>query len=179
MTSGVVKIGSLDHVHLRVPDRDAAVAWYCEHLGFELIEEQRFWAEGIVGGPAQISADGGRTAIALFQGSEHLPAAPLTAGVAFGVDGPTFVEFARALPGPLEIQPGEALRPGHLVDFDLCFAYDFCDPWGTRIEINTYDVEHVRAELLVADGVEPRRYWPAEVHEQWMAGDGANAREAP
>ena len=56
---------------------------------------------------------------------------------------------------------------------------DTANKMGTRIEINTYDVEHVRAELLAADGVEPRRYWPAEVHEQWMAGDGANAREAP
>ena len=174
-----IRIGSLDHVHLRVPDRDAAVAWYCEHLGFEPIEEQRFWADGIEGGPAQISADGGRTAVAVFQASLHLPAAPLTAGMAFGVDGPTFVEFARALPGPLEIQPGEALRPEHLIDFDLCYAYDFCDPWGTRIEVNSYDIEHVRAELVTGDGVEPRRYWPLELHERWNAAARGAAEPAP
>jgi catechol 2,3-dioxygenase-like lactoylglutathione lyase family enzyme len=53
----------LDHVHIRVPDRAAAAAWYGEHLGFEPVETFAFWARGFEGGPLQISADGGVTTV--------------------------------------------------------------------------------------------------------------------
>lgn len=165
------RAGSLDHVHLRVPDRDAAVAWYCRHLGFEQIESQRFWAEGIEGGPAQISADGGRTAIAVFQASPFFPAAPLTAGIAFGVDASTFSDFVRSLPGVLEREPGTALEHSDVVDFDLCFAYDFVDPWGTRIEINCYEHDEI-TRLLASLGVEARRYWPKASFDEWTSAVG-------
>ncbi len=154
-------------MHVRVPDRAAAVEWYCEHLGFELIEAERFWADGIDGGPVQLTADGGRTAIAVFAGSDWLPPVPLTAGIAFTLELEPFVEFARSLPGPLERNHGEPLLPEHLIDFDLCFAYDFVDPWGNRFEINCRDHAGVRAALLVDDGIEPVRYWPASAYEAW------------
>ncbi|MDQ1456110.1 MAG: hypothetical protein QOH28_1730, partial [Actinomycetota bacterium] len=37
-------MGRLDHVHIRVPDRAEAAAWYAEHLGFEPVEKYDFWA---------------------------------------------------------------------------------------------------------------------------------------
>src|SRR3546814_12774090 len=74
MSSGArFRMGSLDHVHIRVPDRSEAAAWYSEHLGFEPVEDFDFWASGIDGGPLQISADGGRTTLALFEVSEGHP----------------------------------------------------------------------------------------------------------
>ena len=58
------RMGRLDHVHIRVPDRAVAARWYREHLGFEPVGEFDFWAKGFPGGPLQISADGGRTMLA-------------------------------------------------------------------------------------------------------------------
>lgn len=60
-------MGRLDHVHIRVPDRGAAAAWYSEHLGFEPVEKFDFWATGFEGGPLQISADGGKTMLGVRQ----------------------------------------------------------------------------------------------------------------
>ena len=31
------RMGRLDHVHIRVPDRAEAARWYSEHLGFEQV----------------------------------------------------------------------------------------------------------------------------------------------
>jgi catechol 2,3-dioxygenase-like lactoylglutathione lyase family enzyme len=52
------RMGRLDHVHIRVPDRAEAARWYSEHLGFEPVGAFDFWAKGFEGGPLQISADG-------------------------------------------------------------------------------------------------------------------------
>src|SRR5947209_10669215 len=43
------RMGRLDHVHIRVPDRAAAARWYGEHLGFEPVVQYEFWAEGFEG----------------------------------------------------------------------------------------------------------------------------------
>ena len=59
MTVDGFRLGRLDHVHIRVPDRGEAAAWYRENLGFEPVEQFDFWASGFEGGPLQISADGG------------------------------------------------------------------------------------------------------------------------
>ena len=67
------RMGRLDHVHIRVPDRAEAARWYAEHLGFEPVKAFDFWATGFEGGPLQISADGGRTMLALFEASEGHP----------------------------------------------------------------------------------------------------------
>jgi len=64
-------MGQLDHVHIRVPDRAAAARWYADHLGFEPVEQFEFWARNVHGGPLQISADGGRTMLALFEVDDH------------------------------------------------------------------------------------------------------------
>lgn len=162
-------MGRLDHVHLRVPDRAEAAEWYREHLGFEPVEEYRFWAEGFDGGPLQISADGGATTLALFEASEWHPMVPLRGAAAFSVDGDAFVAFARALPGAFPSVEGRPLVAADVVDYDLCFAYDLADPWGNTFELNTYDHEFVRRELVERDGILPDRKWPAELFEVWNA----------
>lgn len=154
-------------MHIRVPDRRAAVAWYREHLGFEPVEEYAFWAEGFEGGPVQISADGGRTTLALFEASEGHPMVAQQTGVAFSVDAETFIAFARALPTELRTADGDLLTNAHLVDFDLCWAFELADPWGNRYELNCYDHESVRRALVEHDGVTPERYWPAGLHDAW------------
>ena len=54
------KMGSLDHIHLMVPDRYEAARWYAENLGFEIVEAYEEWAQ-VEGGPLHVSADGGRS----------------------------------------------------------------------------------------------------------------------
>lgn len=162
----------LDHVHIRVPDRAEAARWYREHLGFEPVAAYDFWASGFEGGPLQISADGGRTTLALFEVSEGHPMEPQRTGVAFSVEPDVFVAFARSLPRGIDHPSGEPLTTAHLVDFDLCWAFDLVDPWGNRYELNCYEYERVKAELVEADGIEPERYWPRELYERYR-GEGS------
>jgi catechol 2,3-dioxygenase-like lactoylglutathione lyase family enzyme len=164
MSSERFRMGSLDHVHIRVPDRAVAAAWYEEHLGFEPVERFDFWASGIEGGPLQISADGGRTTLALFEASEGHPMIPQRTGVAFSVDADTFIAFVRSLPGEIQNTLGEPLAPADVVDFDLCWAIDLVDPWGNQYELNCYDYDTI-GEQLLADGIEPTRYWPSELFD--------------
>ena len=145
------RMGRLDHVHIRVPDRAEAARWYAEHLGFEPVDAYDFWATGFEGGPLQISADGGRTTLALFEAAEGHPMVPQQTGVAFSVDADTFMSFARSLPCGIDNPRGEPLVLADLVDFDLCWAFDLVDPWGNQYELNCYDYDRVRAELVEAD----------------------------
>lgn len=159
-------MGRLDHVHIRVPDRAEAAAWYSEHLGFEPVEAYEFWATGFEGGPLQISADGGESMLALFETTEGHPMIAQETGVAFSVDAETFMAFARSLPGEIKHPNGEALKPNDLVDFDMCWAFDLSDPWGNIYELNCYDYDRIKTELVAADHIEPVRYWPVEVYNQ-------------
>lgn len=163
-------LGRIDHVHLRVPNRADAVRWYGERLGFEPVERFRFWAEGFDGGPVQISADGGKTTLALFEATDTHPMVPQATGVAFSVDVDAFVAFARSLSNEtLASIDGSPLRIDDVIDFDLCWAYEFADPWGNRFEVNCYDYQGVQEALIDAFDVTPQRYWPAELIDQWRS----------
>ena len=159
------QMGSLDHVHIRVPNRAEAAAWYSRHLGFEPVERFNFWAHDVDGGPLQISADGGRTMLALFEVSAGHPMIPQRTGVAFSVDAETFIAFARSLPGEIANPLGAFLAPSDVVDFDMCWAFDLVDPWGNQYELNCYDYDVIRRQLIEADGIQPTRYWPRELYE--------------
>lgn len=158
-------MGKLDHVHIRVPDRAEAARWYAEHLGFEPVEEFAFWATGFDGGPLQISADGGKTMLALFEASEGQPMIRQETGVAFSVDVDTFAQFSRSLPGEISNPTGEPLTAGDIIDYDMCWAYDLADPWGNKYELNCYEYDRIKTELIDADNITPVRYWPRELYE--------------
>jgi catechol 2,3-dioxygenase-like lactoylglutathione lyase family enzyme len=159
------RMGRLDHVHIRVPDRAAAAEWYSTHLGFEPVAEYDFWASGLDGGgPLQISADGGATTLALFEVSDGHPMIRQQTGVAFSVDADEFIAFARSLPGDICAPSGEPLTASDLIDFDMCWAFDLADPWGNQYELNCYDYERIQADLVDADGLSPVRYWPVELY---------------
>ena len=151
-----------------MPDRDTAARWYAEHLGFEPVKKFDFWTKGFEGGPLQLSADGGQTMLALFEANEGHPMIPQKTGVAFSLNAEDFMAFARALPGQIVSPTGEPLKIGDIVDFDLCWAYDMADPWGNQYELNCYDYERVKTELIEANGVEPVRYWPRELYDGYQ-----------
>ncbi len=162
-------MGSLDHVHIRVPDRAKAAECYGTHLGFEPVSEYDFWSTAVGGGPLQISADGGRTTLALFETSEYHPMVRQETGVAFSVDAETFSSFARSLPGPIDSPEGRPLGPDDLIDFDLCWAFDLVDPWGNKYELNCYEYHRILTELVQPDGITPVRYWPREQYAKFSA----------
>ena len=157
------RMGRLDHVHINVPDQAVAAEWYREHLGFERVAAFDFWADQVEGGPWQISADGGQSGLALFELPEGRSDLAQRAGVAFSVDAEAFATLARSLPGELRTAAGQPLAPDDLIDFDLCWAYNFADPWGNCFEINCYDYDTVRRTLVEADGITPVRLWPADL----------------
>jgi catechol 2,3-dioxygenase-like lactoylglutathione lyase family enzyme len=167
MERSTFRMGRLDHVHIRVPDRDQAARWYAEHLGFEPVARYDFWASGFEGGPLQISADGGRTTLALFQASDAHPMVPQHNGVAFSVDAATFIAFARSLPRGIDTPTGKPLLLADLRDFDLCWAFDLVDPWGNQYEVNCYDYQRVKAELVDIEAVTAVRYWPRELYTEY------------
>src|SRR5262249_37794302 len=145
-----------------------AARWYAEHLGFEPVEKYDFWASGFEGGPLQISADGGATTLALFEVSEGHPMVPQLTGVAFSVAAHTFISFPRSLPGGIDNPSGEPLTVTDLIDFDLCWAFDLADPWGNQYELNTYEYDRIKSELVDADNVDTERYWPREIFDAYI-----------
>jgi len=167
MSGTKFRMGRLDHVHIRVPNRAQAARWYADHLGFEPVQTFDFWAHGFDGGPIQISADGGRTMIALFEASELHPMLAQTAGVAFSVDADSFMAFARSLPCEIASPSGRPLQIRDIVDLDLCWAYDLADPWGNQYELNCYEYDRIRKDLIEADGIEPVRYWPRGLYASY------------
>ncbi len=166
------RMGSLDHVHIRVPDRAEAAGWYAEHLGFEPVAAFDFWATDVDGGPLQISADGGKTTLALFESSEAHPMVLQRTGVAFSVDAESFASFTRGLPGEIQSPLGRPLVPTDLVDFDLCWAFDLVDPWGNLYELNCYDYDTVKTNLVDADAITPTRYWSRDLYEARTSSEG-------
>lgn len=160
-------MGRLDHVHIRVPDRAEAAEWYSRHLGFEPVERFEFWAAGFEGGPLQISADGGHTTLALFEASDGHPMIPQVTGIAFSVDADAFMAFTRSLPGEISSPAGRPLTADDVIDFDLCWAFELVDPWGNRYELNCYEYDRIRTELVDLDRVTPDRKWPEDLYESW------------
>jgi len=160
-------MGRLDHVHIRVPDRAEAAVWYAEHLGFDPVEKYDFWATGFDGGPLQISADGGATTLALFESSEGHPMVAQETGVAFSVDVETFISFTRSLPGAINSPLGRPLVPNDVIDFDMCWAFGLADPWGNQYELNCYEYDRIKTDLIEPDGITAVRYWPRELYEEY------------
>ena len=169
MSKTKFRMGRLDHVHIRVPNREEAARWYTKHLGFQPVERFDFWASGFDGGPLQISADGGRTMIALFEANEQHSMMPQTQGIAFSVDAESFIAFARSLPCEIASALGQPLGVRDVVDLDMCWAFNLADPWGNQYELNCYEYDRIKTDLIEADGVEPERYWPRELYKAYQS----------
>jgi catechol 2,3-dioxygenase-like lactoylglutathione lyase family enzyme len=141
-------VEQIDHVELFVPKRREAASWYRRALGCEIVPECEHWAED-PSGPLMISPDGGNTKLAIFRGEPQGPRP--TAGfhlVAFRVDGPTFADFVRHVSElGLVNHRGEPVVADAFVDHKQALSIYFCDPYGHRLEITTYDHESARKGL--------------------------------
>ena len=90
---------------------------------------------------------------------------PQKTGVAFSVDAETFSTFTRSLPNGIQHPLGRDLTPNNVVDFDMCWAFDLVDPWGNQYELNSYDYDAVKSDLIQADEIDSVRYWPRELYD--------------
>lgn len=115
-------------------------------LGIEIIPEYEFWA-GEAGGPLMISSDS--TKLALFEGEP--PHGKPTAGfhrVAFRVGAKGFHQFIQRMTQfDLRDNDDYPVRRDSVVDHVKSFSIYFCDPYGHRLEITTYESKEAARHL--------------------------------
>ena len=135
----------------KVPKKKVAVS--------KIVEEYEEWAR-VDGGPLHVSADGGRSGLALFAIGEGTPSFKIEIGVAFAVDAASFVAFAEGL-GERELSDGRGGRISavSIVDHDLCYAFYFQDPFGNAFELDCYDHAAVNRTFVEKQGITPVRFW--------------------
>ena len=142
------RVVQIDHVELFVPDRQEAANWYCRVLGLQVVPGFEQWTAN-PGGPLMIATAAGGTKLALFEGQPQ-QARP-TAGfhrVAFRVDAAGFIAFVRRLVEQhLNDHQGRPVTADAVVDHDLAYSIYFCDPYGHRLEVTTYEHDAVREGL--------------------------------
>ena len=140
-------VNHIDHVELFVPDQWQAAEWFEQTLGLRPLKRSHKWVSE--GGPLMVSSDNGTTMLALFVG-EPRGQRP-TAGhhrVAFRVNGEGFFHFLEHIrENPVYDEAGESATTLEPVDHTSSFSVYFCDPYGNRFEVTTYDAPHVRQGL--------------------------------
>jgi len=144
------KVEQIDHVELFVPDRYTAARWYEQALGLLILPDYEHWAGP--GGPLMISSDGGDTKLALFEGKAR--GRRPTAGhhrVAFRVSGAGFLQFLEHVRKTVVYsESGEAVSQLSPVDHGKAFSVYFCDPYGNRFEVTSYEYKHIKRGLAEA-----------------------------
>ena len=148
MTDTPFRVKQIDHVELYVPDQYEAAEWYRQVFGLEILPGFESWAAD---GPLMISSDDGHTKLALFKGEPPRFNPPVGfQRVAFHIDGHGFLLFLNRLPEyPLFDHNGQPAYSLQVVDHDLSYSLYFCDPYGNRYEVTTYDYQ------IVHDRVSP------------------------
>lgn len=121
------RIQAFDHLHVFVPDRAAAEAWYRDVLGFTRVPELAFWADD--GGPLTLRDAGANVHLALFE----RPAQPCRSTLALRVGAADFVRWQTHLALAL----GQAPR---VQDHQVSKSIYFSDLAGNPFEITTYEL---------------------------------------
>lgn len=135
----------IDHVELFVPSRWEAAKWYEKVLGFEVLDEYVDWASEW--GPLMISNDGGATMIALFRGpAQGDSEVSGLRRLALRAHAQGFLDFI-ANSGAWHAPP---LTAQDVKDHQKAFSLYFQDPYGTLLELTTYDYDTVKAALAAA-----------------------------
>lgn len=119
-----------DHIELFVPDRDQAVAWYREWLGFEPMPEHADWAAT---GPIMLTCDRGQTMLALFVGEPLAKEKPKGwRRLALRASATELAAFLRRFHASGQKFTGP-------MDHDKAWSVYFSDPWGNLLEVTTYE----------------------------------------
>lgn len=150
------RVDQLDHVELFVPDRDQAARWYERVLGLTVVREYAHWAADPAG-PLMLSTPNAGTKLALFTGAPQ--GGRPTAGfhlVAFRVSRAGFESFLdHVRDHPVFDDQGRETRELAVRDHGAARSVYFCDPYGHRLEVTTYDVGPNRPDATAARDAGP------------------------
>ena len=125
---------SIDHVHVFVLNRVAAIDWYLNVLGMKPIGELEFWSKD--GGPLTITDPSGNVHIAIFESSKER----CRSTIALGVGATEFMDWKQHLSEKL-VQSLEA------VDHTVSWSLYFTDLDGNPYEVTTYEYDAVAEQL--------------------------------
>ena len=125
---------SIDHVHVFVSNRVAAIDWYLNVLGMKPIDELEFWSKD--GGPLTITDPSGNVHIAIFESSKER----CRSTNALGVGATEFMDWKQHLSEKLA-QSLEA------VDHTVSWSLYFTDLDGNPYEVTTYEYDAVAEQL--------------------------------
>lgn len=149
MSKQQFQVQQVDHIELYVPDQYEAAQWYQQVFGMEIMTDYEFWVKEE--GPLMISTHSGGTMLALFKGEAPGLRQPFSfRRVAFRVDGPGFMAFLNRLQHqPVFDHAGKSVNNLEIVDHVKSYSVYFCDPYGNRYEITTYDHSYVSQQPLL------------------------------
>lgn len=122
----------IDHLHVYVADRPAAVAWYHRVLGLAPVPALAHWAAD--GGPLTVANAAGTVNLALFE----RPRQACRSTIAFGVGAAAFNAWRRHLAAELG-------QPPTFEDHGQTWSVYFHDPDGNPYEVTCDDVAALRA----------------------------------
>ncbi len=142
------RVEQIDHVELLVPSRQKAAAWYERVLGLKIVQDMAFFAKDS-GGPLMISSDGGNTKIALFRGIPSMSSQSSNmVRLAFRVTADGFFDFLKHIENvAVYDKRNEPVTRDAVVDHEICFSIYFSDPWGTPLEVTSYDYSALKKDL--------------------------------
>lgn len=144
-TAPVIQTRGLDHVHLYVHDRPAALDWYGRILGLVPFGK---WRNDDPAPDHPVFLAPKNTpdhCVSIFTG-DRPEGGDRT--VAFHATASQFVAFANALPrDDIKAIGGDTLRPAGFHDYGLAMTFNFLDPAGNHLELVTYDCEAARGAL--------------------------------
>ena len=134
-------VEQIDHVELSVPDRYEAAKWYEEILGMKI--DKKLEKEIASMGPLMIITKNASTMLALFEGQSEKQS--ISAGferVAFSVSAKNFQRFVNRLEThPVYDESGNQLSKNAVTNHEIAYSLYFCDPYGHKLEITTYDYD--------------------------------------
>ena len=129
----MLKLDSIDHVHVYTPDRARAETWNSRVLGLTRVSEFEHWATK--DGPLFLSNPDRSVSIALFE----RPSQPTRSTIAFRVNGRDFLAWRTRL--------GEMLGKVEEVDHAGTWSLYFTDLDGNPFEITSYDYKFLNDKL--------------------------------
>lgn len=125
----------VDHIHVYVSNRRAALEWYAKVLNFTPIKELEFWATNAQE-PLTIGSPDGVIRLALFEDEVEL----CRSTIAFGATGAEFLAWH----AHLEAMMG---TPIEIFDHEVTWSLYFFDPDGNPFEMTTHDYAHVASQI--------------------------------
>ena len=129
----MLKLQTIDHVHVYTAERGRAASWYERVLGLVPVGEFQHWATK--DGPLFLGNAERTVLIALFERPEQ----PTRSTIAFRVDGQGFLAW--------RMQLQSLLGSIDEVDHNGSWSLYFSDPDGNPFEITSYDYGFIKDQL--------------------------------